>query len=758
MQCGIPFGLVFDKKNWSLTRLTHLMALVAFSVGLVACDNAIQSVAKSKPQPGAQIQLTPGSPSVLSGGKLQFSATVINSGNSGVDWSASAGAITSTGLFTAPTVAQAEFVAVTARTASANDEARVIVSILPPASCVKVQISPLDSSITPGAKIQFSASVTNVSNSAVAWSSSAGAITSGGLFTAPATTIVKTITVTATSAAQPSAQASATISLANAQLMIASASLPSGYVGSAYDVQLVATGGQPPYRWTISSGSLPTGFRLSSSSGTITGSAVQSGTFTLAIQVTDAALNTSLRNFTLVVSKPNVTCGPPTYGCSLSHLGIAQLPSAPPNVGNLVGANTIVVDPDFGNRITRVTDFNTNPAAVMAWSRTFVTASSGSADENIWNTDSTLFVVQDEGTFAYPYSFNPSTLQASRMYVASYPSTAGLQLSSSGTWSRVNSNTFYMYDGTAVLKYDFTDRTTPPSPQTVFDFTSSRNCLPAGFSATWQSKAGVSAHDDVFAAGYSDSGGQGTGIYAAVYKAGSGCSLLNTQTGQVTGDWGVKGTINKPDRWTIHNAKLSKDGNWLILMPQICKSPTCSPGPYFWQIGTTNVRSCGDAGQCGGHWTEGYNHWVNNDNSPFGNELMRAFSETTVTNLTTRIPIGITGPFDQHQSWNNVDPADSFPILTSTWSSVSPFPAPWYNEIIGVATDGSGKVWRFAHSFITARSQYFSTLYGIGSVSQDGRFFLFSSDWMGTLGSNTGSKNCTVGIDCRGDVFVVELR
>jgi len=627
-----------------------------------------------------------------------------------------------------------------------------------PSNRVTVQISPLDSSITPAGKVQFAANVTNVSNSAVNWSSSAGTITSGGLFTAPATTNLKTITVTATSAAQPSAQASAAISVASAQVRIASVSIPSGYVGTTYDAQLVAAGGEPPYTWTILSGSLPTGFQLSASSGTITGSTAQSGTFDLAIQVVDAALHASLQNFTLVVSNPNGTCGPPRYGCSLSHRDIVQLPSVPPNVGNLAGANTIVVDPDFGNRIARVTDFNTNPAARLGASRTFVTSTSGSADENVWNTDSTLFVVQDNETFAYPYSFNPSTLQASRMYVASYPSTAGLQLSRSGTWSRVNSNTFYVYSGTTVLKYDFTDRTTPPSPQTVFDFTSSRNCLPAGFSTTWQSKAGVSAWDDVFGAAYSNSGGQGTGIYAVAYKAGSGCSLLNTQTGQVTGDWGAKGTINIPDRWTVHNAKLSKDGNWLVLMPQICQSSTCSKGPYFWQIGTTNVRSCGDAGQCGGHWTEGYSHWVNNNNSPAGNELIRAFSETTVTNLTTSIPVGIIGPFDQHQSWNNVDPADSFPFLTSTWSSVSPFPTPWYNEIMGVATDGSGEVWRFAHSFITARSQNFSTRYAIGSVSQDGRFFLLSSDWMGTLGSNTGSKNCTIGTDCRGDVFVVELR
>jgi len=310
-----------------------------------------------------------------------------------------------------------------------------------------------------------------------------------------------------------------------------------------------------------------------------------------------------------------------------------------------------------------------------------------------------------------------------------------------------------------VNKYDFTDRTNPPSPQPVYDFTSSRNCLPTGFKKTWSTKGGVSGDDTVFGMAYSNTGNQGTGVYVVVYKTGSGCSVLNTQTGQVGGDWGSKGTISISDRWTIHNVKLSKDGNWMIVVATSCLSSACVVSPYFWQIGTTNISSCSDGGACSGHFTEGYSHWVNNNNSPISNQVIRAFAQpTSVSFLTNSFPPGITTPFDQHQSWNNVDPGDSVPFLSSTWSTISPFPAPWYNEIIAVAADGSGKTWRFAHSFITARSQRFSTEYAIGSVSQDGKFFVFSSDWMGKLGSESGTTACTTGSDCRGDVFVVELR
>jgi hypothetical protein len=427
-------------------------------------------------------------------------------------------------------------------------------------------------------------------------------------------------------------------------------------------------------------------------------------------------------------------------------------------VGNLSGANTIVTDPQFGNQIVRITDANSNPAKTFK-NRTYVTTGSGSADDNLWNIDSTLIVLQDTGGNSFPYTFDPGTLQSARMYVSSFPATNGLTLNEGGTWSRVNPNLLYTDSGTKIKAYDFTDRTNPPSPQAVYDFTSSPNCLPAGFTQTWSTKGGVSGDDTVLAMAYSNNGDQGSGVYAVVYKVGSGCSVLNSQTGQVSGDWGTTGKISIADRWTIHNVKLSKDGNWLIISSTACTSSTCSDGPYFWQIGTATVNSCGDGGSCSGHFTEGYSHWVNNDNSPMSNQVIRSFSEATmVENLTKTFPPGITPPFDQHQSWNNADPADSVPFLSATWSTTTPFPAPWYNEIIAVAADGTGTTWRFAHTFITARSQRFSTKYAIGTVSQDGRFFILSSDWMGTLGSESGSATCTIGRDCRGDVFVVELK
>ncbi|MGA9685456.1 MAG: Ig domain-containing protein [Candidatus Sulfotelmatobacter sp.] len=627
-----------------------------------------------------------------------------------------------------------------------------------PYNRISVQISPTSLSVEAGAKIQFGAVVGNTANTAVTWAASAGSISASGLFTAPLNTSAKSITVTATSTAEPSIQASAAVTMTSgSQFTIATANVPSAVESTPYSASLSASGGQPPYQWSIASGSLPPGLQLDASSGTLSGSATQKGDFNFSVRGTDSASHTAERSLSLLVSAAASNCGPPTYNCSRTDFGVVQVPS-PPSVGNLLGANTIVTDPDFGNRIVRITDAHTNPHAHFK-NRTYFSSSSGSADENLWNLDSTLLVVQDTGANSFPFTFDPSTLQAARMYVSRFPDTNGLMLRYSGNWSRVDPNVFYTFEGTNIRKYDFTDRTNPPSAQPVADFKSGSNCLPAGFSATWSDNGGVGGDDTVFGMVYSNRGPQGTGTYAVVYKVGSGCSMLNTETGHVTGDWGASGTINIADRWTIHNAKLSKDGNWLIIARDLCTSFSCTQAPYFWQIGTTNVNSCGDGGSCSGHWTEGNSHWVNNDNSPMSNQVIRSLAQAnSVSNLTFRFPADITTPFDQHQSWNNVDPDDSLPFFSSTWSTISPFPAPWYNEIIAVAADGTDKTWRFGHTFITTKSQRFSTSYAIGSVSQDGKFFMFSSDWMGTLGSESGGKACTIGSDCRGDVFVIELR
>ena len=63
--------------------------------------------------------------------------------------------------------------------------------------------------------------------------------------------------------------------------------LANGIVGVAYSATLVASGGIPPYTWSIISGSLPAGLTLAS--GAITGTPTTVGPYSFTAQVSDAS-------------------------------------------------------------------------------------------------------------------------------------------------------------------------------------------------------------------------------------------------------------------------------------------------------------------------------------------------------------------------------------------------------------------------------------------------------------------------------------
>lgn len=630
------------------------------------------------------------------------------------------------------------------------------------AQTVQVQVSPARLTIVSGGSQQFVATVTHATNNGVLWTTTAGAISGTGVYVAPSVTANTNVTVTATSIQDGSKSASATVLITpqgtTAPLAVNTVSLPHATVGTSYIAQLAASGGAAPYTWSLTGGSLPPGIAMNSATGALSGSASTAGSSTFIAQVTDSKSQSTQQQLTLTVeSNPvnNGTCGPPAYSCARTDLNPAPLPSTVPNMGNLIGASRVATDPDFGSRIARITDASMNTGTQNL---TFEAGFGGSADANVWNTDSSLLYVQDVFGGIYPLSFDPASMQVSRLYAQSFPQTGGMRIGAGGSWSRSDPNVLYSFETRtpSISRYDFTDRNSPPQASGLVDFSAAANCLPAGFQPIWRGIGGVSRGDSVFAVAYSNTGTQGSGVYVAAYKVGSGCTVYNTQTGSVSGSWGSTGIVNTPDRYTIHNVKISKDGNWVVIVGTTCFTTNCN-GPYFWQIGTTNVVTCQQG--CSGHWTEGNFTWVNNNGSPsLGQYQKRPFAnaslmQTVIATLPTTLQI----PFDQHPSWNNADNNDSYPFLTSTYSPATGSWAPWYNEILAISPT-TGVVSRFAHTFATRASQRFSTKYAIGSVSQDGRFFVFSSDWMGTLGSESGASTCTVGTDCRGDAFVVELK
>jgi hypothetical protein len=80
-----------------------------------------------------------------------------------------------------------------------------------------------------------------------------------------------------------------------------SSPLPAATLGSAYSQTLTATGGSPPYTWSVTSGALPAGLTLASV-GMISGTPTAAGSFSFAVQVKDSAAATASATLSLTVN------------------------------------------------------------------------------------------------------------------------------------------------------------------------------------------------------------------------------------------------------------------------------------------------------------------------------------------------------------------------------------------------------------------------------------------------------------------------
>ena len=170
---------------------------------------------------------------------------------------------------------------------------------------VSVVVSPSSVTLAPGASHQFAALVSNTANTGVVWSVSAGKISAGGLFTAPDISSPKSIQLAATSMADPAQQGTATVSVsppAAPSTLSMSGNLAEAVQGTSYTAALRASGGTAPYRWEVASGSLPSGFKLDTTNGVVSGLTQQTGKFPFTASVRDGSGQSVSRKLTIDVT------------------------------------------------------------------------------------------------------------------------------------------------------------------------------------------------------------------------------------------------------------------------------------------------------------------------------------------------------------------------------------------------------------------------------------------------------------------------
>lgn len=111
------------------------------------------------------------------------------------------------------------------------------------------------------------------------------------------------VTVTDSQTPTPATNtASLSITVSIAPLSVTTTSLLGGSVNNAYSQTLQANGGTPPYTWSISSGTLPTGLNVNANTGAITGTPKATGVSSFTVKVTDSAAATATANLSITIN------------------------------------------------------------------------------------------------------------------------------------------------------------------------------------------------------------------------------------------------------------------------------------------------------------------------------------------------------------------------------------------------------------------------------------------------------------------------
>lgn len=290
---------------------TSLADLTQVGSATVTIDNGSQ----------VAVSISPGSVTIVKGAQQQFTAHVTGSSNTAVNWSVSGigcvagscGAITASGLYTAPSsVPNPPLATITATSVADPTKSASASVVIEAAAAISVSIQPSTVQIGLSGTQQFTATVTGSSNTAVTWSVSGncsgaacGTISASGLYKAPASVPASpTVTVTAKSVADTSASGTALVTIVAIPTLTITPSSPS--VKPSAQVQFAASGtGSGIVIWSVSGAGC-----VGIACGSINSTGLYTAPATTPSPAVVTVTATSLSN-TAIVGSTNVTIAAP---------------------------------------------------------------------------------------------------------------------------------------------------------------------------------------------------------------------------------------------------------------------------------------------------------------------------------------------------------------------------------------------------------------------------------------------------------------
>ena len=266
------------------------------------------------------------------------------------------------------------------------------------------------------------------------WSLTSGTLPAGLTLNATSGAITGTPTISVSSApltfkvtdsSNPklSQSVNLTLTVTSVALSITTRSLPNGLINAAYGTTLAATGGTAPYNWSLTSGTLPSGLALNTTSGAITGTptiAVSSTPLTFKATDSSSPALTQSANFTLTIassSNISVSVSPKRAGLTLN-----QTLSVTATTNDSAGVSWTATAGSFSSTtsLSGVAVTYTAPGSAGSYTitATSVTDNTKSASVTVGVTDLTGVTtyhnnLSRDGTNTHEYALTPSNVTSS---------------------------------------------------------------------------------------------------------------------------------------------------------------------------------------------------------------------------------------------------------------------------------------------------------------------------------------------------------